>query len=105
MADTQEVLKRAISFAHDYGFQVPVILAPMPGATPVPLSIAVTSGGGMGACGVLLMTHEQIKNWARDMRAGSNGTFQLNTWIPDPDPIRDQQHETEVRQFLSLIHI
>ena len=100
MTDTQEALKRALSFARDYGLQVPIILAPMPGATPVPLSIAVTSGGGMGSCGVLLMTPDQIKTWVRDMRAGSNGVFQLNTWIPDPDPIRDQQHETEVRQFL-----
>ena len=100
MTDTQDVLKRALSFANDYGLQVPIILAPMPGATPVPLSVAVTSGGGMGSCGVLLMTPDQIKSWVRDMRASSNGTFQLNTWIPDPDPIRDQQHEKEVRQFL-----
>ena len=26
----------------------------------------------------------------------SNGTFQLNTWIPDPAPIRDLQHEKEI---------
>jgi nitronate monooxygenase len=100
MTDTQDVLRRALSFADDYGLQVPIILAPMPGATPVPLSVAVTSGGGMGSCGVLLMTPDQIKSWVLDMRASSNGTFQLNTWIPDPDPIRDQQHETEVRNFL-----
>ena len=100
MTDTQSVLKRALSFADDYGLQVPIILAPMPGATPVPLSVAVTSGGGMGSCGVLLMTPDQIKSWVRDMRAGSNGTFQLNTWIPDTAPIRDLQHEKEIRQFL-----
>ena len=100
MTDTQDVLKRALSFADDYGLQVPIILAPMPGATPVPLSVAVTSGGGMGSCGVLLMAPDQIKSWVRDMRAVSNGTFQLNTWIPDPAPIRDLQHEKEMRQFL-----
>ena len=100
MTDTQDVLRRALSFADGYGLQAPIMLAPMPGATPVPLSVAVTSGGGMGSCGVLLMTPDQIKSWVLDMRASSNGTFQLNTWIPDPDPIRDQQHETEVRNFL-----
>lgn len=100
MRNTQKVLNRARSFADDYSLQAPIILAPMPGATPVPLSIAVASGGGMGACGVLMMTAEQIKDWVRDMRAGSNGTFQLNTWIPDPEPVRDRRHEAEVRQFL-----
>jgi nitronate monooxygenase len=100
MTNARGALKRALSFANDYGLQAPIILAPMPGATPVPLSIAIASGGGMGACGVLLMTADQIIDWVRNMRAGSNGTFQLNTWIPDQDPIRNKQHESEVRDFL-----
>ena len=72
----------------------------MAGATPPSLSIAVANGGGMGACGVLMMTSDQIASWVHKMRSGSNGAFQLNTWIPDPDPERDRKHEAEIRQFL-----
>jgi nitronate monooxygenase len=34
------------------------------------------------------------------MRSQSNGTFQLNNWIPDPPPARDRAHEAAVRAFL-----
>ncbi|MBH67728.1 MAG: nitronate monooxygenase [Rhodospirillaceae bacterium] len=94
-------LTRAKSFMDDFNLKAPILLAPMPGATPAALSIAVASGGGMGACGVLLMTEDQITEWVSEMRSGSNGAFQLNTWIPDPKPNRDRVHETEIRQFLS----
>ena len=35
MTDTQYALERALSFAEDYGLRAPIILAPLPGATPV----------------------------------------------------------------------
>jgi nitronate monooxygenase len=54
----------------------------------------------MGACGCLLMQPEQIADWALQMRSGSNGAFQLNTWIPDPEPKREAAHEAKVRAFL-----
>ena len=72
----------------------------MAGATPPTLSIAVANGGGIGACGVLMMNPDQIASWVHKMRSGSNGAFQRNTWIPDPDPERDRKHEAEIRQFL-----
>ena len=34
------------------------------------------------------------------MRAGSNGAFQLNLWIPDPPPVRDPENEAALRAFL-----
>ena len=55
----------------------------------------------MGACGALMMAPDQIADWARKVRTGSNGSIQLNTWITDPDPGRDTAHEAEVRAFLS----
>jgi len=72
----------------------------MAGACPASLSIAVANAGGMGACGCLLMQPEDIANWVQQMRSGSNGAFQLNVWIPDPDPVRDLEHEAKVRAFL-----
>lgn len=93
-------LDRAAAFCEAYDLQIPILLAPMAGACPPSLSIAVANGGGMGACGCLLMKPEQITNWAQQMRASSNGAFQLNLWIPDPEPVRDANHEAKVRAFL-----
>jgi nitronate monooxygenase len=72
----------------------------MAGACPASLSIAVANAGGLGACGALLMQPEAIKAWASDVRAGSNGGFQLNLWIPDPPPKRNIAAEDAVRDFL-----
>lgn len=94
-------LSRAAAFCEAYNLQLPILLAPMAGACPASLSIAVANAGGMGACGCLLMQPEDVTNWAQQMRSGSNGAFQLNVWIPDPDPIRDLDHEAKVRAFLS----
>ena len=41
-----------------------------------------------------------IKAWAAEVRAGSNGGFNLNLWIPDPPPMRDAEAEDAVRAFL-----
>jgi nitronate monooxygenase len=100
MSHSQKVLDRAQSFANEFGLQAPIFLAPMAGACPPTLSIEVLAGGGMGACGVLMMTADQITKWVSDVRKISNGAFQLNTWIPDPDPIRDQKHEAKIQRYL-----
>ena len=47
------------------------------------------------------MTPEQISGWVKEMRESSNGTFQLNTWIPDPQPIRDLKHENSIKKLIS----
>lgn len=94
-------LTRASDFAGDIGISRPILLAPMAGACPVSLSAAVAAGGGMGACGALLMTPDQISGWARTMRETSNGGFQMNIWIPDSDPDRDAEHETRLRDHLA----
>lgn len=91
---------RADDFCEKFGLEIPILLAPMAGACPPALSIAVATAGGMGACGCLLMDAETIQKWSSDVRAATNGAFQLNLWIPDPAPIRDAGHETNVRSFL-----
>lgn len=101
MTGRETALQRAEAFAKVFGLQAPILQAPMAGACPPALSIAVANGGGMGGCGVLLMNPEAIEAWVREMRAGSNGAFQLNTWIPDPEPARNPEHEAAVRKFLS----
>ena len=93
-------IDRTNAFCTRFGLRVPILLAPMAGASAASLSIAVANAGGLGACGVLLMQPAEITAWANDVRAQTNGAFQLNIWIPDPPPRRDAQHEARVRDFL-----
>ena len=94
-------LQRAHAFCERFGLRTPILLAPMAGASAPSLSIAVANAGGLGACGALLMKPDEISAWANEVRAGTNGPFQINLWIPDPPPSRDKEHEARVANFLS----
>jgi nitronate monooxygenase len=94
-------LDRAETFCARFGLKVPILVAPMAGACPPGLSIAVANAGGLGACGALLMPPAATRAWAADVRAGTRGRFQLNLWIPDPPPTRVRENEDAVRKFPS----
>ena len=93
-------IDRATSFCSRYGLKLPILLAPMAGASAPGLSVAVANAGGMGAMGALLTMPEGIRDWVATFKAGSSGPFQLNVWIPDPMPSRDSEHEARLRTFL-----
>jgi nitronate monooxygenase len=97
----QNAKLRAMAFSKQFGLQLPILEAPMAGACPVELAVAVAEGGGMGAMGALLSSPEAITEWAAEFRSRTNGPFQLNLWIPDPAPARDFGAEERVREFLS----
>jgi len=101
MTNTHPTLLRARAFCERFGLRVPILLAPMAGACPPSLSIAVANAGGLGACGALVMQPKAILEWAAEVRDRSNGAFQLNLWVPDPPPKRDPAHEQEIRRFLA----
>jgi nitronate monooxygenase len=100
MADSLPPLLRARAFCDAFDLGLPILMAPMAGACPASLAIAVANAGGLGGCGALLMKPEAIRAWAADVRAKTNGSFQINLWIPDPAPRRDPAHEVQVREFL-----
>lgn len=100
-APMSAIMRRAEAFCSQFGLRVPILLAPMAGASAPSLSAAVANAGGLGACGVLLMQPAEILAWATDVRSATNGAFQLNIWIPDPAPKRDPDHEARIREFLS----
>src|SRR5437868_15506444 len=100
MTNTHPTLLRARAFCERFGLRVPILLAPMAGACPPSLSIAVANAGGLGACGALVMQPKAILEWAAEVRDRSNGAFQLNLWVPNPPPKRDPPHEQEIRRFL-----
>ncbi len=96
----REAAERARAFCEQFGLKWPILLAPMAGACPASLSIAVGNAGGMGAMGALVSSPDAIRRWVADVRAGTAGPFQLNTWMPDPPPRRDAAAEARVRAFL-----
>jgi nitronate monooxygenase len=100
VSSTRSLFGRVESFCQRYDLRVPVLLAPMAGASAPSLSIAVANAGGLGACGALLMLPAEIHAWAEAVRAGTRGPFQINVWIPDPPPARDDVGESAVRRFL-----
>jgi nitronate monooxygenase len=92
--------QRAAAFCERFGLRLPILLAPMASASPASLAAAVANAGGMGALGALQMSPAEIEGWVGNFRHQSNGSFQINLWIPDPPPARDRTAETRVREFL-----
>ena len=91
---------RADRFCRSFGLRMPILQAPMAGACPASLASAVANAGGMGGLGALTTSPDGIADWVREFRDRSNGGYQINLWIPDPPPVRDLEHEREVREFL-----
>ena len=100
MAATPSPRQRAEAFCKRYELRIPILQAPMAGACPASLAIAIGRAGGMGGMGGVLSQPDAIRDWAREVRQGSNGAFQLNLWAPDPAPVRDPEREARVRDFL-----
>lgn len=94
------IVARCQRFCARFQIERPILLAPMAGASPPALSIAVINAGGLGACGALLMAPEEILHWGQQVREHSRNAFNLNLWIPDPAPLRDPTHEARVGAFL-----
>lgn len=92
------IQQRVDVFCKRFGIELPVLLAPMAGACPVPLSAAVANAGAMGA---VLSTPEQISQWMQAFGQQSQGPAQVNLWVPDPAPLRDPAAETATREFLA----
>lgn len=100
MSDATPVA-RSEAFCRRFTLELPILMAPMAGASPPALAAAVGNAGGMGGCGALLMSAPQIADWAAAFRQRSNAGFQMNLWVPDPAPRRDPDHEAALRHFLA----
>ncbi|MFA0923244.1 NAD(P)H-dependent flavin oxidoreductase [Xanthomonas fragariae] len=87
-------------FCQLFGLRLPILLSPMAGACPVPLSAAVAEAGGMGAMGAVLSQPQDIVAWMTAFGDASAGPAQVNLWIPDPAPARDADAEAHMREFL-----
>src|SRR5256885_13989136 len=93
-------LERAESFANRLNARIPILLAPMAGACPPSLSIAVANAGGLGACGALMMKPDENRAWGGEFRKGSQGEVQINLLISETPPARDFELEKRQREVL-----
>jgi len=100
MASALTPRQRADAFCRRFALGIPILQAPMAGACPPGLAVAVARAGGMGGMGGVLSKPGEIATWAQQVRQGSNGAFQINLWVPDPPPARDAAAEARVRAFL-----
>jgi nitronate monooxygenase len=101
MTSMHPAVARADAFRASLGLRIPILLAPMAGACPPSLSIAVAGAGGLGACGAVAMQPAEIRAWASEFRAGCpDGSFQMNLWMPEAAPVRDAAVEDAMRAFL-----
>ncbi|MCD9028343.1 nitronate monooxygenase [Luteimonas sp. BDR2-5] len=94
-------LSRARAFCARFGLRLPVLMAPMAGACPPALAVAVANAGGLGAMGAVLSSPDDIGSWMRDFRARCDGPVQINLWVPDPAPVRDADAEARTRDWLA----
>lgn len=101
MTQQTSPVARAKIFAEWLGIRLPILLAPMTGACPPPLSAAVADAGGLGACGAALMKPDEIATWCAEFRRQSAGDFQINLWIPQKEICRDAATEERQRAFLA----
>jgi nitronate monooxygenase len=94
------VASRVEAFCQRFGVKLPILLAPMAGACPVPLSAALANAGSMGAMGAVLSPAADIGRWMESFRNASAGPAQVNLWLPDAPPLRDAAAEAATRAFL-----
>jgi len=86
-------------FCRRFGLRVPLLQAPMAVACP-PASPARLQMQGYALAGGIDHASDGIAGWVREFRDQSNGGFQINLCVPDPPPVRNAEHEREVRRFL-----
>jgi nitronate monooxygenase len=65
-------------FADLLGSRWPIVAAPMAGAAGVELAIAAIQGGGVGSLPCAMLTPDEAKAQAAEVRAGAEGPLNLN---------------------------
>ena len=95
-----QVRDRVQAFCARFGVETPILQAPMAGASPVELALAVAEGGGMGSLGALITPPDGIRDWGAAFRAKSNRAFQMLIWKARTGA-RDPAAEARMRDFLS----
>jgi nitronate monooxygenase len=91
------IRQRVSRFCETYGLRVPILQAPMAGASPPALAQAVASVGGMGGCGAVRDTPERIAEWMEEFRSHELPPVQLNIWVPETPGFPEDRRRELIR--------
>ena len=70
---------------------IPIIQAPMVGASSTPMTVAVSAAGGLGSVGAGGLSPEEIAETARAIRQQTDAPFSLNLFVNPPvEPSRTE---------------
>lgn len=84
------------------GIQLPILQAPMAGATGSAMAIAVGNAGGLGALPCAMLTAEQVHSEVQAFRASCQGPLNLNFFChqpPIPHPERDARWKQALKPY------
>lgn len=84
------------------GIQLPILQAPMAGATGSAMAIAVGNAGGLGALPCAMLSAEQVRAEIEAFRAGCKGPLNLNFFChqpPAPDAERDRRWKQALKPY------
>ncbi|WP_252088834.1 nitronate monooxygenase family protein [Pseudomonas sp. MWU13-3659] len=84
------------------GIEVPILQAPMAGASGAAMAIAVGKAGGLGALPCAMLTIEQVHGEIEAFRAACQGPLNLNFFChqpPVPDPERDARWKQALKPY------
>ncbi|BCJ06511.1 nitronate monooxygenase [Pseudomonas mosselii] len=84
------------------GIELPILQAPMAGASGSAMAIAVGNAGGLGALPCAMLTAEQVRGEIEAFRAACQGPLNLNFFChqpPAPDPERDARWKQALKPY------
>jgi nitronate monooxygenase len=89
------------------GIEVPILQAPMAGATGSAMAIAVGASGGLGALPCAMLSSDQVRDEIEAFRAGCPGRpLNLNFFChqpPPPDAIREARWKQVLKPYYSEV--
>ncbi|MCZ6524440.1 MAG: nitronate monooxygenase [Alphaproteobacteria bacterium] len=82
------------------GIELPIVQAPMAGATTPALAAAVCNAGALGSLGCAMLSPDDLAARADELRAATNRPFNLNFFVHQA-PEREPEAEGELRARLA----
>ena len=91
------------SFAQQFGVELPLIQAPMAGATTPELVAAVSNAGGLGSLGVGYTEPQAILEQVARVRALTERPFALNLFVLPDEVVPDMAAVAHARARLDAL--
>ena len=97
--NTRASSRYATAFAERFDLRLPLVQAPMVGATTTALVVAASNAGALGCLGAGAMTPDKLASEVAEIRAASTRPFGVNLFVLEPH----EPDEATVRRALDSI--